>query len=162
MDASAERVLSRLLAEHVSDRGNLIALLQRIQETFGHIAEEKVFWFAEKLDIPASRFFGVITFYPKFRTRPVGKNLLTVCCGAACHIKGADTIVETAREAMKLAPGEDTTKDLKFTLQKATCIGACNIAPVVVLNKQVHSGMDPVKVTKLISGYEEEEFLGDL
>ena len=162
MEASAERVLQRLLAEHQSEKGNLIALLQRIQETFGHIAEDKVFWFAEKLDIPASRFFGVITFYPKFRTRPVGKNVVTVCCGAACHIKGADMIHETAREAMQLAPGEDTTKDLKFTLQKATCIGACNIAPVVVLNKQVHSGMDPVKVTKLISGYEDEEFLGYL
>jgi len=162
MDASAERVLSRLLGEHVSGKGNLISLLQRIQETYGHISEDAVFWFAEKLDIPASRFFGVITFYPKFRTRPVGKNLLTVCCGAACHIKGADTILETAREAMQLGPGEDTTADMKFTLQKATCIGACNIAPVVVLNKQVHSGMDPVKVTKLISGYEDEEFLGYL
>ena len=162
MDATTERVLQRLLAEHGSQRGSLIALLQRIQETFGHIAEDHVFWFAEKLDIPASRFFGVITFYPKFRTRPVGKNILTVCCGAACHIKGADKILDTAREAMGLAPGEDTTADLKFTLQKATCIGACNIAPVVVLNKQVHSGMDPVKVTKLVSGYEGEEFLGYL
>jgi NADH:ubiquinone oxidoreductase subunit E len=121
-----------------------------------------VAWFSRKLDIPESRFFGVITFYPKFRTRPVGKNTVTVCCGAACHIKGADKLLDSAREALGLSGDEDTAKDLTFTLQKATCIGACNIAPVVLLNKQVHGGMDPVKVTKLIKGYEREEFLGYL
>jgi len=92
----------------------------------------------------------------------VGKNTLTVCCGAACHIKGADKLLDAAREALGLSGDEDTTRDLAFTLEKATCIGACNIAPVVILNKQVHSSMDPVKVTKLIKGYEREEFLGYL
>lgn len=155
-----DKVLTKILNEHKRTGGNLIMLLQRIQETFGHIAPESVDWFAERLDIPASRFYGVITFYPKFRTKPVGKNTITVCCGAACHIKGADKILDKARETLKLSGDEDTTPDLKFTLQKATCIGACNIAPVVIMNKQVHSGMDPVKVTKLITGYEREEFLG--
>jgi len=157
-----EKVLTKLLDLHLQKNDNLIALLQRIQETFGHISEEHVFWFSEKLDIPASRFFGIITFYPKFRTKPVGKNTLTVCCGAACHIKGADKILDKAREALGLSGDEDTTPDLNFTLQKATCIGACNIAPVVVLNKQVHSAMDPVKVAKLVKGYEREDFLGYL
>ena len=68
-----EKVLNRILDEHLREKGNLISLLQRIQETYGHVPEESVFWFAERLDIPASRFFGVITFYPKFRTRPIGK-----------------------------------------------------------------------------------------
>ncbi len=154
------KVLTKILDEHTKESGNLISLLQRIQDTFGFISEENVFWFADKLDIPASRFFGVITFYPKFRTKPVGKNTLTVCCGAACHIKGGDKILEKAREALALAPGEDTTSDLRFTVEKATCIGACNIAPVVILNKQVHAGMDADKVTKLVTGYEREEFLG--
>jgi len=162
MNEATERVLNRLLDQHRREQGNLIVLLQRIQDTFGHIAEEYVDWFAEKLDIPASRFFGVITFYPKFRTRPVGKNTITVCCGAACHIKGADKLLDAAKEALGLTGDEDTTRDLSFTLQKATCIGACSIAPVVILNKQVHSAMDPVKVTKLVKGYEREEFLGYL
>jgi NADH:ubiquinone oxidoreductase subunit E len=157
-----EKVLNRLLDEYHRNGGNLIFLLQRIQETYGHISEEHVDWFSDKLDLPASRFFGVITFYPKFRTRPVGKNTLTVCCGAACHIKGADKILDRAREELRLTGDEDTTADLSFTLQKATCIGACSIAPVVILNKQVHSGMDPEKVTKLVKGYEREEFLGYL
>jgi NADH:ubiquinone oxidoreductase subunit E len=157
-----EKVLSKILDQHRKEKGSLIALLQRIQDTFGHISEDHVSWFSRQLDIPESRFFGVITFYPKFRTRPIGKNTITVCCGAACHIKGADKLIDSAREALGLSGDEDTTKDLSFTLQKATCIGACNIAPVVILNKQVHSSMDPVKVTQLIKGYEREEFLGYL
>jgi NADH:ubiquinone oxidoreductase subunit E len=155
-----EKVLQKILDQHRREKGSLIALLQRIQDTFGHISEENVHWFSRELDIPESRFFGVITFYPKFRMRPIGKNTLTVCCGAACHIKGADKLLDAAREALGLAEGEDTTKDLAFTLQKATCIGACNIAPVVIVNRQVHSNMDPVMVTKLVKGYEREEFLG--
>jgi len=157
-----DKALTRILDQHRREKGSLIGLLQRIQDTFGHISEENVAWFARELDIPESRFFGVITFYPKFRLKPVGKNTLTVCCGAACHIKGADKLLDAAREALDLPGDEDTTKDLMFTLQKATCIGACSIAPVVILNKQVHSAMDPVKVTKLVKGYEREEFLGYL
>jgi len=157
-----EKVLTKILNEHRNEQGNVISLLQRIQETFGHISEESVAWFSEKLDIPESRFYGVITFYPKFRIRPAGKNTVTVCCGAACHIKGSDKLLETARDTLGLQGDQDTTPDLKFTLQKATCIGACNIAPVVILNKQVYSAMDPVKVTKLLKGYEQEDFLGYL
>jgi NADH:ubiquinone oxidoreductase subunit E len=157
-----DKVIIRILEQHRKERGSLITLLQRIQDTFGHISEEHVAWFSRQLDIPESRFFGVITFYPKFRTRPVGKNILTVCCGAACHIKGSDKLLDAARDALALEGDEDTTRDLAFTLEKATCIGACNIAPVVILNKQVHSSMDPVKVTQLIKGYEREDFLGYL
>lgn len=159
---SNEKVLTKILDEYRRTEGNLIWLLQKIQDTFGYIAEENVDWFSDQLDIPASRLFGVITFYPKFRMKPVGKNTLTVCCGAACHIKGADKILNEARSALGLTGDDDTAKDLSFTIEKATCIGACSIAPVVILNKQVHSGMDPVKVTKLIKGYEREEFLGYL
>ena len=157
-----EKVLKKILDEHVRKKGNLISLLQLIQETYGHVPEESVFWFAERLDIPASRFFGVITFYPKFRTKPIGKNTLTICCGSACHIKGGDKILETVREVLALPEGEDTTADMSFTVQQATCIGACSIAPVAIMNKQVYGGIDPVKVTKMIKGYEREEFLGYL
>lgn len=158
---TTDKVLNRILEEHRREKGNLILLLQRIQETYGFISEEKVQWFADRLDIPASRFFGVITFYPKFRTKPAGKNTLTVCCGAACHIKGAQQILDTSRQALGLTDGQDTTEDLKFTVEKATCIGACNIAPVVILNKQVHGGVDADKVTKLLKGFApEDEFIG--
>ena len=148
---NGEQVNNNILADYRETRGNLITLLQRIQDAYGFISQESVGWFSRRLDVPASKFFGIITFYPKFRTKPVGKNTITICCGAACHIKGGDKIYETAREVLALPEGEDTSADLQFTIEKATCIGACNIAPVSIVNGQVHSTMDQVKVTKLLN-----------
>ena len=157
-----DNVLTKILEEHKQNNGTLINLLQMIQDAYGYITEESVYWFSDKLNIPASRFYGVITFYTKFRTKPTGKNILTVCCGAVCHIKGADAILDSVRGALSLAEGEDTTTDLKFTVEKATCIGACSIAPVALLNNQVHALMDPGKAAKLVREYEGKEFIGHL
>lgn len=158
-----DKVLNKILLDVNRNKGNLIYLLQKIQDAYGYIPEDTVFWFSNKLDIPASKFYGIITFYTKFRLKPVGKNTVTVCCGAACHIKGSDTLLEKTREILSLEDGEDTTQNLSFTVQKATCIGACSIAPIVLLNNEVYGGMDSEKVTKLLKGYErEDEYLGYL
>ncbi len=156
-----DKVLNKILSDYRRKRGNLIYLLQKIQDAYGYIPEDAVDWFSNKLDIPASKFYGVITFYPKFRLKPTGKNTITICCGAACHIKGADKILQEARGILGLGEGEDTTHNLSFTVQKATCIGACSIAPVVILNNEVYGDMDTEKVTKLLKGYEKEgEYTG--
>ncbi len=159
MDSS--KVLNKILQEFTRKKENHILLLQRIQDAFGYVPENAVFWFAERLDIPASRFYGIITFYPKFRLKPAGKNTLTVCCGAACHIKGGDKILSSVREALDIAENEDTSPNRAFTVQKATCIGACSIAPVVILNDQVYGTTSPGEVVKLVKGFEkEDEFIG--
>lgn len=158
-----ERTLNRILQDFQKGDENLIHLLQKIQDAFGYIPEESVFWFSDRLDLPASKFFGIITFYPNFRLKPSGKNTVTVCCGVACHIKGGDKILDTVKETLSLAGDEDTTANLLFTVQKATCIGACSIAPVVILNDQVYGNTAPDKVEKLLKGYEkEDEFIGYL
>lgn len=158
-----DKVLNKILVDFKRTGSNHIALLQRIQDAYGYIPEEAVSWVASKLNVPESTFFGLITFYPKFRLKPVGKNTVTVCCGAACHIKGGDKIVRKVRETLALADDEDTTANLSFTVQKATCIGACSIAPVVIVNDEVHGSVDPDGVAKLLKGYEkEDEFLGYL
>jgi NADH:ubiquinone oxidoreductase subunit E len=149
-----DKVLKKILSDYKKNEGNLIYLLQKIQDAYGYVPEEAVFWFSNKLYIPASRFYGVITFYPKFRLKPIGKNTITVCCGAACHIKGADKILGEVRSILSLKEGEDTTQNLSFTVQKATCIGACSIAPIVILNDQVYGDMDIERVSKLLKGYE--------
>lgn len=141
----------KILKQHRS--GNLILLLQEIQDVFGYIPEDVVYWFSKKLMIPASKFYGIITFYPKFRLKPVGKNSITVCCGAACHIKGGEDIYENIKALLKLSKEEDTTKDLSFTVHKATCIGACSIAPIVVLNSDVYGNMNVEKVKDILSVY---------
>ncbi len=135
------------------NNGNLIYLLQKIQDAYGYIPEDVVYWFSNKLDIPASKFYGIITFYPKFRLKPKGKNTITVCCGAACHIKGSDKILERVKSILSIKDDEDTTQDLSFTIQKATCIGACSIAPVIILNDDVHGNLDTEKITNLLKDY---------
>lgn len=155
------KILTKILNDYKKNKGNLIYLLQRIQDAYGYIPEDAVAWFSERLDVPESKFYGVITFYPKFRLKPTGRNTITVCCGAACHIKGADRILAGVRETLSLSGDEDTSQDLGFTVQKATCIGACSIAPVVILNDQVYADMDAEKVSKLLKGFEKEgEYTG--
>jgi len=156
-----EKVLDDILADYRGKNGNLIFLLQRIQDAYGYIPEEAVFWFSNKLDIPASTFYGVITFYPKFRLKPAGKNTVTVCCGAACHIKGSDKLLGIIRDALSIDEEDDTTSNMLYTVQKATCIGACSIAPVVLLNDRVYGDMNTEKVAELLKAREEEgEYTG--
>lgn len=156
-----DKVLKKILSDYKKNEGNLIYLLQKIQDAYGYVPEDAVNWFSNKLDIPASKFYGVITFYPKFRLKPTGKNTITVCCGAACHIKGSDKILGEVKGILSLKGDEDTTQNLSFTVQKATCIGACSIAPVVILNDQVYGDMDMERVSKLLKGYEKEgEYTG--
>ncbi|GAB4484895.1 MAG: NADH-quinone oxidoreductase subunit NuoE [Thermodesulfovibrionales bacterium] len=159
MDSS--KILKSIHQDLKNTKENNILLLEKIQDAFGYVPEEAVDWFAAKLGIPASRLFGIITFYPKFRLRPVGRNTLTVCCGAACHIKGSNAILEQVRETLALKGDEDTSQNLLFTVEKATCIGACSIAPVVIVNKQVYGNTDPEQVSKLVKGFEkDDEYIG--
>jgi NADH:ubiquinone oxidoreductase subunit E len=156
-----EQKLKAILDTYRRSNGNLITLLQQTQAAFGYVPEEAVTWLSVKLDVPESRFFGIATFYSQFHLRPTGRNTITVCCGAACHIKGSDKILAKTRSALGLAKGEDTSRDLSFTVQNATCIGACSIAPVVILNNQVYGNMGPEGVVKLVKGYEKEgEYTG--
>jgi len=156
-----EKELNRILSKHQETGGNIISILQDIQETFGYIPEDAVNWFSERLNIPAAKFYGVATFYSHFRLKPRGKNTITICCGAACHIKGSKELLEHVREILSIKEDEDTTEDLKFTIQEATCIGACNIAPVVLINNSVYGNMEKDKLSKLIKGFvDEDEFIG--
>jgi NADH:ubiquinone oxidoreductase subunit E len=156
-----EQKLKAILDTHTKTGRSLITLLQQTQTAFGYLPEEAIVWFSKKLDIPESRFFGIATFYSQFHLKPTGKNTITVCCGAACHIKGADKILHDVRSVLSLSKGEDTTQDLSFTVQNATCIGACSIAPVAILNNQVYGNMDAEQVVKLVKGFEKEgEYTG--
>lgn len=156
-----EKILERLVTEFKRGNYNTIGLLQKIQDIFGYIPKDVVYWLSGKLDIPASKFYGVLTFYPKFYLKPRGKNIITVCCGAACHIKGSSHILDSLKTILSLNENEDTTPDLNFTVQKATCVGACNIAPVVIVNEQVYGKMNAEEIKKVVTGYKrEDEFTG--
>ncbi len=143
-----KETLEKILNNYITNEGNIITILQDIEKAFGYIPEEAITWFAKKLDIPASRFFGSATFYSQFHLKPRGKNVITVCRGTACHVKGSERLINRLSIELDVPPGDDTTTDLKFTVEKVNCIGACGIAPVTVVNHEVHGKMTLDKLMK--------------
>jgi len=145
-----EKILEKIYEEFMENEGNIISLLQDIQTEFGYIPEDAVAWFSKRLDIPASRFYGVVTFYSQFHLKPRGKNIITACCGTACHVNGSDKIIDGLRRELGLAKGEDTTEDNEFTLEEVACLGTCSFAPIVLVNGKVHGKAKVDKVLKEI------------
>lgn len=152
-----EKILEKILNDYQINKVNIISILQDIENSFGYIPEEAVFWFSKKLDIPASRFFGTATFYSQFHLKPRGKNIITVCRGTACHVKGSEKLIDRLFMELDITPDEETTPDLKFTVEKVNCIGACGIAPVTVLNKEVHGKMTLDKLIKEVKKIKSNE-----
>lgn len=143
-----EETLRKILEDFRENEGNIIPILQSIERAFGFIPEHAVAWFAERLDIPQSRFFGVITFYSQFHLRPKGKHVITVCRGTACHVKGSEKLLKRLLLELDMPPGEDTTTDSRFTVERVNCIGACGIAPVAIMDGEV---LGKVNLDKLIT-----------
>ncbi len=143
-----EEKIQALIQDFREHEGNIVSLLQETQEAFGYVPEEAVFRLSKELDIPASNFFGVATFYAQFYLKPRGKNIITACCGTACHVKGSERLINNLKESLHLTGEENTTPDMKFTLEEVACFGACSIAPVVIFNKKVHGNMTLEKVNK--------------
>jgi NADH:ubiquinone oxidoreductase subunit E len=136
-----QETFKKILEQYITNDGNIITILQDIEKAFGYIPEDAVNWFSQKLDIPASRFFGTATFYSQFHLKPRGKNVITVCRGTACHVKGSEKLINRLSIELEMPPDQDTTADLKFTVEKVNCIGACGIAPVALVNHEVHGKM---------------------
>ena len=153
-----EAQIEKLESIHQRSKGNgdnLINILQEMQSEFGYIQEDSVAWFAARTNIPAATFYGVITFYSQFHLTPRGKNVVTVCCGTVCHVKGAPRIISKLRENLNLKGENQTTKDMLFTLETVNCVGACSIAPVAMVNGKVFGKQGPEKMVKNLQPYKE-------
>lgn len=155
MDAQMTETLEALHDKCVANGDNLITMLQEIQGEFGYIQEEVVNWFSERTNIPTSKFYGVVTFYSQFHQKPRGKNIVTVCCGTVCHVKGAPRVISKIQEDLKLKEDQDTTRDMQFTLERVNCVGACSIAPVVLVNEKVLGKVTPSSMVKSLKEYKE-------
>lgn len=152
MEKDCQKILHRYNAEG----GSVVSLLQDIQEAFGYIREDVVDWFSDELNVPASNFFGVATFYAQFYLKPRGKNIITACCGTACHVKGSAPIIEKLRMDLKIPEGEVTSKNGKYTLESVACVGACSIAPVFIANKKVFGKLTAEMADAMIKGLEKK------
>jgi NADH-quinone oxidoreductase subunit E len=141
-----DQVLDKIIDQYRSNGGNVISLLQDTQEAFGYIPRQAVDYFSDQLGIAPSRFYGVATFYSQFRLHPAGRNKITACCGTACHVRGAERILNSIKRELKLGEEEETTPDNEFTVEKVACLGFCSFAPVVLINGEVlgKTNADPV------------------
>ncbi|MBN1456816.1 MAG: NADH-quinone oxidoreductase subunit NuoE [Sedimentisphaerales bacterium] len=130
----------------------LIAVLHKVQQLYGYLPQEVMDQVAEKMEIPTSHIWGVATFYHYFNLKPIGKNIVSVCMGTACYVKGADKMLLTLKKELGIEIGE-TTEDKLFTLQEARCLGACGIAPVMMINGKIYGELDSKKTVDIINQY---------
>jgi NADH:ubiquinone oxidoreductase subunit E len=152
-----EDKLEGIFTRYRENEGNLISILQDIETEFGYLREDAINWMSERLDVPPARFYGIATFYAQFHLKPRGKNVITACCGTACHVKGSERLINSLTRELNIAQGEDTSEDLKFTVEKVNCVGACSIAPVIIVNKTVSGKMTPDKLMKEIKALKASE-----
>jgi len=145
-----ERLL-KVFEEFKGTKEELISILQKVQERYGYIPEDVMLEVSRFTKVPESTVFGVATFYAQFRFTPIGENIIMVCRGTACHVKGSPQILEEIERALGITEGE-TTPDGKYSLETVACIGCCSLAPCIMINKKVHANLTPQKVAKLFKG----------
>jgi NADH-quinone oxidoreductase subunit E len=139
-----------LLEEYGSaQRDSLIPILQKAQEVHGYLSEEAIAEIGRHLKLPASKVYGVATFYNQFRFAPKGKYHIMLCRGTACHVKGSLKLLDAVTRTLKLQAGQ-TSRDGMFSLEVVACMGACGLAPAMSINGEVHAKVTPKKVGKLI------------
>ena len=152
-EAELERI-DRIIADYRGDRWGLIPLLQGIQDVVGYIPPEAIPRIASGLGLFPSQVQGVITFYAQLYTAPRGKNIVRVCRGTACHVRGGKTILKLVKQELGIEE-EETTPDMEYTLETVACIGVCALAPNIVINKDTHGHMNPKKVARLFGKKDE-------
>jgi len=132
--------------------GDIIPLLQRLQEAYGYLPRTLVLDVCERTGLPASRVFGVATFYSQFCLEPRGRHQVRCCRGTACYVRGSRRIIEATERALGICDGE-TTKDMRYSLETVACFGTCFLAPVIVVDNDYYGKVTPERVTRILSQY---------
>jgi NADH:ubiquinone oxidoreductase subunit E len=148
--------VNTVLDEAAGQRGMLIAVLQRVQEKIGYLPEEAMTMIAERMSLSLSNVYGVASFYKHFHFKPRGKNIVKVCMGTACHVRGAKSVLTEMEQQLGIKEGE-TTKDMSVTLETVGCVGCCALAPVVTINdKDLFGELTPKMVDDIIDSVRSE------
>ncbi len=148
--------IEELLTSFKKDTFYILPALQTIQMKYGYIPKRSLALIGEYFDVSHNRVYGIATFYNQFKFNPPGKYQIKVCLGTACHVKGAEIILENFERKLGIHEGE-TTKDRKYSLERVACVGCCSLAPVVVINEDVEGYMMPSKVEGIIEKHRIEE-----
>ncbi len=152
------KVLEGILQSFDYKKSYLIAMLQKVQGIYKYLPEEAMTYIGEHVDgLSPATVFGVATFYAQFSLEPKGKYEIKVCDGTACHVRGSLPVLNAIKEKIKLEDGKFTTKDGLFTLEVVSCLGACGLAPVVVINEKVYPQMTPDAINMILDTLMKEE-----
>ena len=145
--------LMNILADYrETPRGALIPVLQQAQEIYGYLPRPALETIARELGVPVAEVYGVVTFYAQFHLTPRGRNIVRTCQGTACHVRGASGILEAISKHIGVKPGQ-TTGDLAFTLETVACLGACGLAPVIMVNANTHGRLTPADIPGILDSY---------
>ncbi len=150
------RKINEELWKYDKSPGQLIPLLQAAQESDGYISEKAIKYISGVTRVPESKIYGVVTFYTQFRLKPVGKYLVRLCDGTACHVNDSKMLKEIIQDELKLE-GSDTSDDGLFTMEIVACLGCCSLAPVITVNDQTYGRLTTNKLRKILRQYKREE-----
>ena len=151
-----EKLITEIVERYDSDADMLIPMMQDLQAECGYLPAEQLRRLSTQLDVPLTRIYGVATFYASFRLAPKGQHEVTLCMGTVCHLKGAPRISEAVCREFHVEPG-GTTPDMLFTFQVVNCVGACAVAPVMVVDGEYHNEMTPASAVETLRKLESEE-----
>ena len=143
-------LLDTVLDTYANVDGSLITILQKAQEIYGYLPQDVICHISEKTGVKPAKIMGVATFYTQFRLKPVGKYLIMLCKGTACHVNGSDLIERTITETLGIHDGE-TTEDGLFTLKNVACLGCCSLSPVMMINEETYGSLTPDKTKKILA-----------
>ena len=149
-DSFDAKQMDEILAKHGRQASNIIAILQDVQETYRYLPREIFPYLSKELGMTTANIYSVATFYENFSLEPKGKYVIKICNGTACHVRKSIPILEKLRETLNLKEGQATTDDFVFTVETVSCLGACGLAPVLMVNDTVHPSMTPEKVVALV------------
>ncbi len=144
-----------ILEKFPKEKDQLIMILNEVQEKYGYIPKQAQMVISEELSIPMAEIYGVITFYSRFTLEPKGKYNISICLGTACFVKGSQSILDRAKERLKIEPGQ-VTPDGKFSLDDVRCVGACGLAPVFMVNDEVYGNATVKKFDEILDKYMNE------
>ena len=145
--------IDAILARYQGKKGSLIPILQEVQALYNYLSKDALEYIAASTGTPIAQIYGVVTFYSQFHLNPRGRNIIRVCQGTACHVRGGKVILQTIEKELGIKAGH-TTEDLRFTLETVACIGACGLAPVMQVNEDTHGRLTPDKLSAILAKYQ--------
>ena len=147
-----EAKTSEILEKYASDQSTVISVLQDVQQEFGYLPKEALTTISSGMNVPLSRVLSLATFFNAFSLKPKGKNPINVCMGTACHVRGAQMILEKLERELNIKTGE-TTEDRNFSLDAVRCVGCCGLAPVIMVGEEFHGKLSQTKVSGVLKKY---------